>query len=548
MNSASLDSVGAKGVGSGRASGSPALSFISRVKSEPGAQTLVLLLMSVALFPRLILLPLNENLYGDAVSRTELAARWAAHPIWISSYADGALQFGPLHLYLMGIFLQIWPSQEHVGRLLSLIFAVLSIAPLFGLTQRLMGRRAAVWACLAFSVWGMHLQFSTTAGSEALALFLVLTSLYFFAAAMEEGRLRPLLYSALALNLACATRYDAWLLIPILSIALLFGDKDRVAAVTRSVLFALFCLPFPLLWMYGNELARATPGFEQGSPFSPILYITEFHKGWVRDELGRWGQLGYRLQNLFFWPGAALVTLSPLVAAFGIFGIARAFRDRPEQRWVLWVACLPAAYFTFRSTVLLTFQPLARFTGSQIVLLLPYVYFGFNELFKGTGAIARKAIAGVAIALAIAEPIALGAFTFRSEGKFEDALRPISPTSTNPEAIMRVARFVKEELLPHNAAIILDSDPEYSDIQIAFFGGLPEERMARCRWDYCIGDGACFPDRLRSANPDYLIRIEGGKLGENPDFEVLDNRVRLGERWFEELPGFARPYHVYRRR
>ncbi|HYR55188.1 MAG TPA: hypothetical protein VEM39_03665, partial [Myxococcaceae bacterium] len=82
----------------------------------------------------------------------------------------------------------------------------------------------------------------------------------------------------------------------------------------------------------------------------------------------------------------------------------------------------------------------------------------------------------------------------------------------------------------------------------AFFGGLPEERMARYRWDNCIGDGACFPDRLRSAIPDYLIRIEGGKLGENPDFEVLDNRVRLGERWFEELPGFARPYHVYRRR
>src|SRR5262249_3989792 len=82
---------------------------------------------------------------------------------------------------------------------------------------------------------GMPVQFSTTAGSEALALFLVLACLAYFAAAMEEGRFAPLVYSALMLNLACATRYDAWLLIPLLSVALLFGDKDRIAAITRAV-------------------------------------------------------------------------------------------------------------------------------------------------------------------------------------------------------------------------------------------------------------------------------------------------------------------------
>jgi 4-amino-4-deoxy-L-arabinose transferase-like glycosyltransferase len=521
---------------------------ISKPGADPKTQKLIAALVGAAALPRLILLPLNENLYGDAVIRTELAGRWAAHPHWISSFADGAFQFGPLHLYLMGILLQVWPSQEHVGRLLSLIFGVLSVLPLFFLTRRLMGQRAAVWACLAFSAWGMHLQFSTTAGSESLALFLVLTTLCFFAAAMDEGRLGPLICSALTLNLACATRYDAWLLIPLLSVALLFGDKDRVAAITRAVFFALFCLPFPLIWMYGNELAPPTPGFEAGRAFAPVRYIEEFHKGWVSDGLARWGQVGYRLQNLFFWPGTAIATLSLLVALLGMFGMARAFRARPEQRWLLWVAWIPALYFTFRSAALLTFQPLARFTAPQLVLVLPYVYFGFTELLQKVGIWARRAIASLAIALAVAQPIALGVFTFRSEGKVQDALRPISPTSTNPDSIMRVARFIKDEVAPRNGAIILDSDPGYSDMQVAFFGGLPEERMARYRWEDCRGDGGCFSDRLRTANPEYLVRIEGGKLVESPDFEVLDNRVRLGERWFEEIPGFPSPYHVYRRR
>src|SRR5262249_3989789 len=144
MSSTAADSAVAKGMDGDAA---PAPEVVSRAKAEQSSQTLLILLMSAALLPRLILLPLNENLFGDAVIRTELAARWAAHPHWISSYADGAFQFGPLHLYLMGILLQIWPSQEHVGRLLSLIFGVLSVIPLFALTRRLMGKRAAVWAC-----------------------------------------------------------------------------------------------------------------------------------------------------------------------------------------------------------------------------------------------------------------------------------------------------------------------------------------------------------------------------------------------------------------
>ena len=528
--------------------GRSGLALLARTKTQSGVQRLLLLLICAAAVPRLILLPLNENLYGDAVIRTELAGRWAAHPHWISSFADGAFQFGPLQLYLMGSFLQLWPAREHVGRVLSLFFGVLSVVPLFWLTRRLMGQRAAIWACLAFSAWGMHMQFSTSAASEALALFLLLTTLAFFAEGTAEGRFAPLVWSALALNLACATRYDAWLLIPLLSVLLLFQDRDKVAAITRAVFFLLFSLPFPLLWMYGNELAPPTPGFLTASALAPIHYINEFHQRWVSDELARWGQLGYRLQNLFFWPGAALASLSPLVAFFGIVGMAIALRRRKEARWLVWVAWVPAAYFTFRSSLLLNFQPLARLTAAQLVLVLPYVYFGFSELTRNATLWLRRTVAALAIALAVAEPIALGVFTFRSEGELEDGLRPISPTSTNPASTMRVARFIKEEILPRNGAIILDSDPRYSDMQIAFFGGLPEEKMARYRWEDCIGDGACFRDRLRTANPDYLIRIEGGKLAESPDFEVLDRRARLGDRWFEELPGFPRPYHLYRRR
>src|SRR5688572_5496282 len=61
----------------------------------------------LALAPRALLLPINESFYGDAAVRTELAQSWAEAPHWIFSFHDGAFQFGPLHLYLIGALLRL---------------------------------------------------------------------------------------------------------------------------------------------------------------------------------------------------------------------------------------------------------------------------------------------------------------------------------------------------------------------------------------------------------------------------------------------------------
>jgi hypothetical protein len=118
-------------------------------------------------------------------------------------------------------------------------------------------------------------------------------------------------------------------------------------------------------------------------------------------------------------------------------------------------------------------------------------------------------------------------------------LAPIGPISQNPTAVIEVARFIKERAQAEGAGIILDVDPHHWDMQVAFFSGLPEEKMARYRWD-------TFQKRLLTAQPAYLIRIDGGQLIENLDFRLVGNRARLGDRWFEELPGFKPPFHVYR--
>ncbi len=511
----------------------PLLSAVPEPTPEPSIRLLVGLLLVAALLPRLLVFPVNENLYGDAVVRTELAERWLNAPHLITSYQDGAYQFGPLHLYLVGGVLSVL-GREDAGRAVSLLFGVLSVVPLFFLTRRLFGWRAGLVAGLAFSVWGMHIQFSTTAGSEAVSLFLMLGVFALYAEALEENRFGPLFGAAVLLNLACATRYDAWLFMPLLAVGPLVAAEDRVAAITKAVGFGLLCLPFPLLWMQGNELAS-------GDPLYPIRVIEEFHRGWVGDGVGRLGQVGYRLQNLGFWPGVALFTLSPLVAVFGAVGMWKAWREHRETRWLVLAGVVPAAFYTFKATVLLNFVPLGRFTVTQLVVLLPFVALGFSTLMGKRGVGARRAVAGLAGVLAVALPVAVGLFTFRAEGRIQESLRPVSPTSTNPVRVMQVARFLKSEVASKGGAAVIDDDPSYQDLQVAFFSGLPELRMARVRWD-------TFRQRLNETNPEYLVRFEQGSLVKDAGVKLEGRTLTLDGRVYEELDGFSSPAHVYRRR
>jgi 4-amino-4-deoxy-L-arabinose transferase-like glycosyltransferase len=504
-----------------------------QVQAEPRASVVLALLCAAVLLPRAAVFPFSENLYGDAVSRTELAQRWIDQPHWIAHMDDGAFQYGPLHLYAVGLALGLGLVKEDAGRWVSLVFAILTVFPLYGLTRRLFGWRAGVAAVLALAVWGMHIQMSTTAGSEAMGLFLVLWVLDLFARGVEENRFGSLIGSAAVLNLACAVRYDCWLLAPLLTVLLLVGDRDRIAAVTRGLTFALVTLPFPMVWMQGNERAR-------GDALAPMHYIEAFHRTWVADGVARWTEAGYRAQNLVFWPAVALLTLSPLVAYFGMRGMLHVFRTDRERRWLVWVALAPTLYFTFRSTVLLNFVPLARFAVSQVVLLLPFVLPGFEASLAGHSARTRRAWGAATVALALATPLVVGVLTFRKDDGVASSLRPVTPVSTNPPAVMQVVRYLRSEVLPKGGAAIIDADPQYWDLQIGFFSGLSESRLARQRWDI-------FRARVATARPDTVVRYEGGGLDREADIRVEGPTLYFAGRVFREVPGFQRPWHVYRR-
>jgi 4-amino-4-deoxy-L-arabinose transferase-like glycosyltransferase len=494
---------------------------------------LVLAVLLVAtMAPRVALLPVNENLYGDAVPRTEFAERWARAPHVITSFGDGAAQYGPLHIYLIGVALSAL-DREDAGRAVSLVFGVLSVLPLFSIGRRVFGRRHAVVACLAFSVWGLHVQFSTTAASEAVSLFLMLSVFALLVRGRQDGTFAPIALAALALNLACAVRYDAWMFVPLLTVLPSIASGASRVPPGRALAFGLLCLPFPLLWMIGNGLAH-------GDPLYPLAFINQDHRTGVAEmSPDVWSEIWLRSQGIGFWPVIALLSLTPGVAYFAFRGIAAAWRDRPESRWIVLAAAAPIAYYAFRTAVLGSFVPLARFMATPLALLLPFVASGYDVCRRRWGPVMARNAAVASAALAVLMPALLGLYTFRQDGLVRDVLRPLSPTSTNSRAAVQAAWFLRAAA-PGGSVVAIDDDPEYLDLAIAFFSRVPEERLVRWRWP-----GA--KERFDQLRPDFTVRLDRGSLVRQSGVTLEGRVLRLGGIDYEEMDGFGPPVHVYRR-
>src|SRR5262249_915020 len=208
-------------------------------------------------------------------------------------------------------------------------------------------------------------------------------------------------------------------------------------------------------------------------------------------------------ESLVFWAGVAMLALSPLIAWFGVRGMVRAWKSLPEYRWVIWVALVPTAYYAFRSVVLLDFVPLARFAVTQVALLLPFVGLGYARTVEGRSVPVARAWAAAALFLAVVTPLTIGLLTFRRDDGVASSLRPVSPVSTNPPAVMQVAHWLKAEVAPIGGSAVLDIDPNYWDLQIAFFSGLADTQLSRIRWDI-------FRKQLAEQRPGVMVRREGG--------------------------------------
>lgn len=471
------------------------------------------LVLAVAL-PRLLALAFNENLGGDAIARVWLAHRWLEAPRLITSFDGGAQQFGPLHIYLLALAEWCWPSLLHAGRVLSALLGIATAWPLYRFTARWFGERAATLTVLLFAAWGVHVQCSATSSSEALNLLLVMGAVATFE--------RRWAVAAVLLNLACATRYDSWLLVPMFALAAAGGASGPWRGrLWRVVRFGAASSVFAVAWLLGNALAR-------GDAFFPFHFIDAFHRAWWPTEASTWGEGWYRVLCLGFWPGAALMTLTPLVAVPAYFALRRAWGEHVELRWLVLVILVPTVLYGVRGAMFESFAPLARFTLKEVLFLLPFAGWWLS------GA-ARWVQVGAVAALATWS-VGLAATCWTADEGWPSTLRAISPVYRMEPRLRAASQWLEQNA--RDGLLVVDEDPQgFDDLVVSYYSGRPFDAQLRRRHER-------YRELLGARSPRWLVLIDGGRMTRDgevsfPDATHLDYR---GARFVARRGGHFRIY------
>lgn len=210
----------------------------------------------------------SDNAGGDAGARVGLAARWLQHPapkVIFHVYEPG-------HFWLIGFASLFVHDVVLAGRLLSLMLGIGSLFVVWKLAGTIYGGAAGVSSLAVFSLYSLHIGYSTTSSAEVSYLFFLLISLllFFLYLRKEQGSLWYLLLSGFSLSVSESIRYEAWIFFFAMFVVLALrpwwdtDDSDKKHSVPSFLAFGVSGGAWPIFMMsyswhrFGNPMHLVT--------------------------------------------------------------------------------------------------------------------------------------------------------------------------------------------------------------------------------------------------------------------------------------------------
>jgi len=94
----------------------------------------------------------------------------------------------PLYPFLISVFSYITGDLEVSGQLISIIFSLLAVFPLYLIGKSLFGPKAGLWTAVFYIFHPLMLQCSVDVLKEGLLIFLLLSSVYCSLRFIQEGK------------------------------------------------------------------------------------------------------------------------------------------------------------------------------------------------------------------------------------------------------------------------------------------------------------------------------------------------------------------------
>ena len=443
---------------------------------------------------RVVFFLLGENNGGDALARAAMTAEWLQHPGLRLNFEPWL----PMHFWLMGAIGALVRDPELGARVLSLVLGIASLAVLWALARVVYGESPATLSLLVFSLYSLHIGYSTTSSSEVPYLFFMLAGLLGFFVYRSSSSWAALSAGAIALGISAGMRYEAWVCIFALFLIILFSPSRHLAGgfwqlrhVREVFLFGALAGAWPLFWVLYQWKALGIP-----------LYGVTLNYSWVAQQV----QSAHHsmLYNLALPPCVILLTLTPLVVAEGLYGLALGFRQPlgREYATVLLIMAAILAYQIISGGLL----PMARYTITVGTLLVVASGRGLERIAQLLPQRRQPQLRAAFVLLLV---LNLGAILTLSEIRqpFSDKFSAISPRLRFPHRIEDLRQYLKPQFKPSEAIAIDDYNTEPNIIAAAL--GLPLVTRDNA-FLASIRPLSEFPEYMKSEHPHYLIYSNEG--------------------------------------
>lgn len=459
--------------------------ILARVNSS-GAVVAGIVFISLGV--RLLYLPSAAIEDADSVTRLWEGWRWASHP---KIYISGV--WGPLHFYLIGIVIKIFPASALAPIVLHVGFSVATILAIYAFTTfEFRSSRAAILAALMWALYPLAIRLSIDIRSETISAFFIGLCMVFIALARNQTPSWPYAIAAgVCLTSAAALRYEAWMLIPFFGLLLIKKPKDLVLFFFSSMLH-------PTVWMIGNFL-------ELGDPFYSFNWASNFELNLMGNALEdlTWIQRVSRVLNFFYSWANGITPLAALVCIFGV--VIAIIKKHRATIWLIPLIGLASLYaFAIAGGSLLTKMSYTLVFG---LFLVPFS----AAFFQGVG-IDRISLKKFFEVITTCGLLML-AFSFPTESRSRLLSNPI-PSFENVENVRRLASTMRQAIEPDDG-LIIDFFGWEETYYLGLLSGLYPDRIF-------VPPGALYETLSEEAFMEFANQYPKGVL-------VLHNESRFAE-------------------
>jgi 4-amino-4-deoxy-L-arabinose transferase-like glycosyltransferase len=243
----------------------------------------VLLLFSAVLMGALFFARLKADLNFDGEIYLSAAIKFES-----GMYMEGMVIYQmPFYPYLIVLMHRIIPNWVLAGRLISYMFMVMAVIPLYLLSRDLFNHRAAFWACLTFALLPETLLNSNSVLRDPGFFFFFAWSVYYAQKVLQSNRLIHLAFSAFFSVSSTLFRIEGLLVFPVVFLFLIGSyvakgmhakDHIKLWLVWGGLFTALIVIIYVGAEWQGIKLNRYGDWLAYSNSFKDQSFLESYHR------------------------------------------------------------------------------------------------------------------------------------------------------------------------------------------------------------------------------------------------------------------------------